>query len=306
MTDARRRTARAADTADLPPALPDTGAFLLDEVRGDGRAPCRPLPERAAADDGRAAFLRGLGDRVRTARTGQGMSRKALARLSGVSERHLAQLEAGAGNMSVLLLREVAQAANVPLTRLLDDGPGLPAPRRGGAIALLGMAGAGRTALGRGLARRLNRPFVAIDDAIAADTRLPAAQLAALCGPEAYAQAARRCLERTFDRHADAVVVTGGFAPPCAGTLGRARLAGTTVWVRASVDDHLTRLLTPDGGDAQARRALADGLSCPLVRHAEACGGADITIETTGRSVDACLTALLAALGRTDAADVSR
>jgi len=110
-----RRTA-AAPLALLPPATPFLG--LIDREL----PPCRPLPPSlpaVPADD--AAFLDQLGERVRTARTRQGLTRKTLARLSGVSERHLAQLETGRGNISILLLRRIAQAVNAPLDTLVHE-----------------------------------------------------------------------------------------------------------------------------------------------------------------------------------------
>src|ERR1700722_14161063 len=70
--------------------------------------------------------LKVLGDRVRQARARRGMTRKILARDSGVSERYLAQIEAGKGNISILILRELARALNVPLNVLVFDGPEPP------------------------------------------------------------------------------------------------------------------------------------------------------------------------------------
>ena len=72
------------------------------------------------------AFLRRLGERVRTMRSRRGMSRKVLARHSKVSERYLAQLEAGAGNCSIVLLRRNAGAMSVPVAELIDERPDRP------------------------------------------------------------------------------------------------------------------------------------------------------------------------------------
>src|SRR5262249_60140174 len=69
------------------------------------------------------AYLRRLGARVRTMRSRRGMSRKVLSRHSKVSERYLAQLEAGKGNFSIVLLRRVAQAIGVHLSELVDERP---------------------------------------------------------------------------------------------------------------------------------------------------------------------------------------
>lgn len=123
-----RRTA-AAHLILLPPATPF--ADLIDREL----PPCRPLPPSlpaVPADD--ASFLDGLGERVRAARTRQGMTRKTLARLSGVSERHLAQLETGRGNISILLLRRIAQAVNAPLDALVREEAALPSPASGDSV----------------------------------------------------------------------------------------------------------------------------------------------------------------------------
>src|SRR5260370_20227378 len=63
-------------------------------------------------------FLHFLGKRVRQLRNVRGMTRKTVACESDVSERHLAQLEAGEGNVSIVLLRRIAAGRNVPLLEL--------------------------------------------------------------------------------------------------------------------------------------------------------------------------------------------
>src|SRR5438445_8320740 len=79
-----------------------------------------------ASENGEAEFLRLLGERVREARARRGMTRKILARDSAVSERYLAQLETGHGNISIILLRQIAQAMGLPLADLVGDGPERP------------------------------------------------------------------------------------------------------------------------------------------------------------------------------------
>ncbi|MBV9407326.1 MAG: helix-turn-helix domain-containing protein, partial [Candidatus Eremiobacteraeota bacterium] len=149
-----------------------------------------------AGDEGDAAFLTALGERVRELRARRGMTRKILAKDSGVSERYLAQLEGGQGNASLLILRQLARALDVPLTALVSDTPEppvelthavellrrLPADRlaeartllterfgevdataRTARIALIGLRGAGKTTLGTRLAEHLGVPFVELD-----------------------------------------------------------------------------------------------------------------------------------------------
>jgi len=76
----------------------------------------------ASQDD----YLVCLGARVRTLRNQRGMTRKALSQHAKVSERYLAQLEAGQGNLSVVLLRRVARAIGIPLAQLVQEGPEPP------------------------------------------------------------------------------------------------------------------------------------------------------------------------------------
>jgi XRE family aerobic/anaerobic benzoate catabolism transcriptional regulator len=83
-------------------------------------------PRFADKDD----YLAQLGERVREERARRGMTRKILARDTGLSERYLAQLEAGRGNISIALLQRVASALNQPLTRLVGDASGEPAELR--------------------------------------------------------------------------------------------------------------------------------------------------------------------------------
>src|SRR5215813_11933710 len=142
------------------------------------------------------AYLRRLGERVRMLRNQRGMTRKALAEHADVSERYLAQLEAGLGNGSIVLLRRIARAIGLPVTQLVHEGvepaldfvllsqflerlspPALAEARelllkhfaessndaRRRRIALLGLRGGGKSTLGRLLADRLDIPFIELD-----------------------------------------------------------------------------------------------------------------------------------------------
>src|SRR6516165_11913869 len=159
-------------------------------------------PERAPSERGggerasEADYLGLLGERVRETRARRGMTRKILARDSGVSERYLAQLESGQGNVSILLLRDIAKALDIPLEVLLLDGPeppvdlvhtteflrrlsasellqarqllvqhfgGVDQAARRDRIALIGLRGAGKSTLGAKLAGLLDAPFLELD-----------------------------------------------------------------------------------------------------------------------------------------------
>src|SRR5688572_28741737 len=106
-------------------------------------------------------YLSRLGERVRAWRVETGTTRKALAAASEVSERYLAQLEGGEGNISVLLLRRVARAMGVPVGSLAKEEEDA-APQRS-RLALLGLRGAVNSTLGAKLAQLLHMPFVELD-----------------------------------------------------------------------------------------------------------------------------------------------
>src|SRR5687767_15699627 len=107
-----------------------------------------------------SAYLARLGERVRAWRAASATTRKVLAQSSGVSERYLAQLEAGEGNISVLLLRKVARAMGVPVEHLVREEERQPAAER---VALLGLRGAGKSTLGKKLAEQLGVRFIELD-----------------------------------------------------------------------------------------------------------------------------------------------
>ena len=79
------------------------------------------IEEAQGEEAGRHPFLVALGERVRTLRSRRGMTRKAVALAADVSERHLANLEYGTGNASILVLLQVAQALHCSLSELLGD-----------------------------------------------------------------------------------------------------------------------------------------------------------------------------------------
>lgn len=215
------------------------------------------------ADDDAAAFLAQLGKRVREARERRGMSRKALAAQAQVSERYLAQLEVGEGNVSIVLLRRVAGALDATLTDLFgDDAPEqrlirrflaeLPPHRleealfrlmrefgrddatRRTRIALVGLRGAGKTTLGAALARELHWPFVELDREIEREAAVSLSELFMLYGQAGYRRIERRCLERLLDTHDRFVVAVGGGIVSEPDTYHLLLDRCYTVWVKAA------------------------------------------------------------------------
>src|SRR3954468_14076738 len=152
-----------------------------------------------------SAYLSQLGERVRAWRTDHGMTRKALSAASGVSERYLAQLESGQGNISVLLLRKVARAMGVAVERLVREEETLEKP-----IALIGLRGAGKSTLGAKLAAVLSLPFVELDREVEKEAGAPLAEVFAMYGQDAFRRFERRALERVLADEPRAVIATGG------------------------------------------------------------------------------------------------
>ncbi len=280
-----------------------------------------------------AAFLDRLGERVREARARRGMTRKILARDSGVSERYLAQLEAGRGNVSVLLLRQIAQALNLPLDDLVraDDGQSveltlilqllkrLPAARlvkvrrqlvrdygsaygaRENRIALVGLRGAGKSTLGAGLARDLGVPFVELDHEVEAEAGTSLHEIFLLHGQAGFRRYERRALERILEKNERCVVATGGSIVSEPATYDLVLSACFAVWLKAAPEEHMARVAAQ--GDyrpmAGNREAMAD-LRRILAGREPLYAQADVTIDTAGKTVEASLAELARAVAPRD------
>lgn len=271
-------------------------------------------------------YLAALGERVREQRARRGMTRKLLARDSGVSERYLAQLEAGRGNVSILLLRQIAQAMNTPLGDLLREGPEPPvelsllmqqlqrlapeqlaearealgarfgqAEGRRGRIALIGLRGAGKSTLGAALARRLKAPFVQLDALVEQAAGMRLDEVFDLLGQAAFRRLERQALERAVQAHPRMVLEAGGGLVAEAATYERLLASCFTVWLRASPAEHMGRVAAQ--GDfrpmAGNREAMAD-LKRILEGRDRLYAKADAELDTSGRSARECVEALAA------------
>src|SRR5439155_634393 len=157
------------------------------------------------------AYLSRLGERVRAWRTEHGMTRKALSLACGVSERYLAQLESGRGNISVLLLRKVARAMGVAVEHLVREEQ---SAARSGRIALIGLRGAGKSTLGGKLAHGLGLPFVELDREVEKEAGAKLGEVFAMCGEDAFRRFERRALQRVLHQNERAVIAAGGSLVP--------------------------------------------------------------------------------------------
>ncbi len=226
-------------------------------------------------------ILEELGRRVRAVRTDRGWTIRELAERSGVSLRFLVQLEGGRANISVKRLWELAQALQIEPADLLSASEA--APR---IIALLGLRGAGKTTIGRQLARRLHVRFVELDRRIERTANMSLAEIFSLYGDEHYRRLEREALAQVINEHRATVLATGGGIVTSTDTYALLKKSATTVWLRASPDDHWARVVRQRDRRPMADRpqAMAD-LRGILAAREPLYAASDRTIETSGRSV---------------------
>jgi XRE family aerobic/anaerobic benzoate catabolism transcriptional regulator len=272
------------------------------------------------ADDG--DFLRALGERVREARSRRGISRRALADASGVSERYLAELESGRGNVSVLLLRQIAAALSLPVEDLMRSDKARSVERiligqlleripehrlteirrllahelerdgdgARGRIALLGLRGAGKSTLGERLADSLGVPFIELDREIEREAGTSLSEVFLLYGQGGYRRYERRCLERVLERHDRCIIATGGSIVSEPATFELLLDTCTTVWLRAAPEEHMARVVAQGDTRPMANNpeAMAD-LQRILEGRERLYGQADFVVDTAGRTVEQSL-----------------
>ena len=287
----------------------------------------KTAPVKHEPADARDAFLVALGERVRTLRARRAMTRRALAVASDVSERHLANLELGVGNASILVLRQVAKALDCELAELLGDetaaspewlmirdllrgrgeqdlrrarlalaelfGAATKPATRSRRIALIGLRGAGKSTLGQMLADDLDVPFVELNNVIERVAGCSLAEIHNLYGPTAYRRYERRALEETVQLYTDAVIATPGGIVSDAATFNLLLAQCFTVWLKASPEEHMQRViaqgdLRPMSGNQEAM----EDLKRILAGRAAFYGKADITFDTSGRALAGSFPAL--------------
>jgi len=274
-------------------------------------------------------FLQCLGNRVRSLRDRRAMTRKVVATDAKVSERHLAQLEAGDGNVSIVLLERIAGALNVTLAELLTPETHesreqqviqrflerLPASRledvvarltrefaqeeemRRSRIALIGLRGAGKSTLGAKLGFEMNMTFVELDREIERDTGIPLAEIFSLYGQQGYRAIEKRALERVLGEYDRGIFSIGGGVVSEKETYDLLLSHCYTVWIKAQPEEHMSRVIAQ--GDLRAMagtdRAMED-LRRILEAREPLYRKADMILDTAGARVDESLAKLKAAL----------
>jgi XRE family aerobic/anaerobic benzoate catabolism transcriptional regulator len=274
-------------------------------------------------------FLLFLGKRVRELRNRRAITRKLLAREAHVSERHLAQLEAGEGNVSIVLLRRIAGALHVSLAELFTPETEtqheklliqrflerLPAHRAGDAmsrlmrefgdeekarrkrVALIGIRGAGKSTLGAKLASELKIPFVELDHEIEKDMGMPLGEIFSLYGQAGYREIEKRLLVRVLAENGQAILSIGGGVVSEKETYDYLLSNCYTIWIKAQPEEYMARVIAQGdlrvmGGSSQAMEDLRRILEArePLYRKA------DMYLDTSGDSVDRSFAKLKAAV----------
>jgi XRE family transcriptional regulator, aerobic/anaerobic benzoate catabolism transcriptional regulator len=227
--------------------------------------------------------LQTVGAKVSEARTGRGWTLRELAERSGVSVRFLVQLEAGRGNISIKRLADLAGAFGVTAADLLRETAVLK--RR--VIALLGLRGAGKTTIGKQLARRLHLRFVELDRRIEKAADMSLAELFSLYGEDHYRRLERDTLARVLAEKKSIVLATGGGIVASPDTYAMLKEQATTIWLRATPEDHWHRVVSQ--GDrrpmADHPQAMAD-LRALLATREPLYARADRIVDTSGRTVD--------------------
>jgi len=281
----------------------------------------RDFPAAATAVAGRAdaGFAGEVGRMVRLGRAKRGMSRRQLAQESGTSERYLAQIEGGDGNPSILVMRSIADALELPMVellprtgarsaayaRIIDLLGRLPpaelpsiaatierqldhaaATDQAKRIALIGLRGAGKSTLGRMLAERLGCPFIELDRMVEQEYGASVPLLIEMSGLATFRRHERICLERVVKENEAAVIATAGGIVSNPETYGLLLRRSHTVWISARPDEHMSRVVKQ--GDfrpmARNREAMADLVAILEARRADY-ARAEAVLDTSGASV---------------------
>ncbi|HWP12570.1 MAG TPA: helix-turn-helix transcriptional regulator [Ramlibacter sp.] len=296
---------------------------LLEGVAAEPLAGSGDAEDRADKNP----FLVALGERVRALRSRRGLTRKSLAGAAGVSERHLANLEYGLGNASILVLLQVAQALQCSLAELIGDvttsspewllirellehrddaalrrvrvaigemlGTGGANVSRSSRIALTGLRGAGKSTLGKMLAEDLGFPFVELSRQIEQVAGCSISEIQALYGVNAYRRYERRAIEEVIQIYPEAVIEAPGGLVSDAATFNQLLAHCTTVWLRADAQDHMKRVAAQ--GDmrpmAASKEAMED-LKGILAGRTAFYSKAEFTLDTSAQPLDATFQAL--------------
>ncbi|SCX70407.1 helix-turn-helix transcriptional regulator [Variovorax sp. EL159] len=283
----------------------------------------------APAGEARNPLLAALGDRVRNLRAQRGLTRKAVAIAADVSERHLANLEYGIGNASILVLQQVAGALHCSLAELVGDvttsspewllirellenrsetdlrrvrvalgellGTASVDPARHRRIALVGLRGAGKSTLGQMLAEDLEIPFIELSREIEKLAGCSVREIHDLYGTNAYRRYERRALEEAVQIYSEVVIATPGGIVSDPATFNELLAHCTTVWLQAAPEEHMGRVAAQgDTRPMAASKEAMEDLRRILNGRAAFYSKADLSVDTSGKTLAQSFQALRA------------
>jgi XRE family aerobic/anaerobic benzoate catabolism transcriptional regulator len=280
-----------------------------------------PSQDESGAEDGSTPLLSQFGERLRALRLRKGFTRRALSKASNLSERYLLSLECGRGNPSLVVLSQLCGALDCPMAELIDDATQssaewqlirgylegcsegelkrarlavISALERSGhgqvqwrRVALIGLRGAGKSTFGKMLAEDLGVPLVELSAQIEQVAGLSILEIHDLYGAGAYRRYERRALEDLLQIEPDFVLATPGGLVSEASTLTLLLTHCTTVWLRATPEDHMDRVvqqgdLRPMSGSGEAM----DDLRTILAGRSPFYAKADHSLDTSAQSLD--------------------
>ncbi|MEY2992797.1 MAG: hypothetical protein RI946_2191 [Pseudomonadota bacterium] len=276
-----------------------------------------PRPDTDMSHDVANELMEQVGVRVRRARTAKSLSRRELSEIADVSPRYIAQMEAGQGNISIVLLSRVAHALEIGIEwllwpedpwfspvkdivdryrvadrqtrerilRILDDqdAPNAKASR----ICLIGLRGAGKSTLGRLVAKVLDTPFIELNQVIQDLGGMPISEIMALYGPEGYRQFEADALNHIKDTYTSVIVAAAGGVVGETSSFDVILANFHSIWVKASPKEHMERVLAqgdtrPMAGQPQAMAQLEKILASREASYAKS----DYTLDTSKRSLE--------------------
>jgi XRE family aerobic/anaerobic benzoate catabolism transcriptional regulator len=283
------------------------------------------------AEEAKNPLLVALGERVRNLRARRGLTRKAVAQAAEVSERHLANLEYGIGNASILVLQQVATALHCSLAELVGDvttsspewllirellerrgeadlrrarialgellGTAAGDPARHRRIALVGLRGAGKSTLGQMLADDLDVPFIELSREIEKLAGCSVREIHDLYGTNAYRRYERRALEEAIQIYGEVVIATPGGIVSDPATFNELLSHCTTVWLQAAPEEHMGRVAAQgDTRPMAASKEAMDDLRRILAGRAAFYSKADLSVDTSGQDLAQSFQALRTAV----------
>ncbi len=197
-------------------------------------------------------LLSEIGHRIKDRRTSMEWTLKDIAERSGVSTRFLSDLEAGKGNISVVRLANVARALDVQLVSLMPSEE-----KRAFVVTLVGLRGAGKSTVGKALAKHLGVPFLELDALIEKEANLSLGELFSLHGEAYYKRLAYEAVLKLLARNEQMVISTGGSVVTDPETWQLLKRRSHTVWLKAKPEDHWKRVLGQGDTRPMANRTSA-------------------------------------------------